>query len=157
MIGFVQTHKNQQRLIIMNILKIVKAERGLSNPYSGSGDPELVLIIYDTDGVEKIHTRADMRWTAANLPDNVIEVKAKYAICLTHPDDSDMIAQCYATRQYASEAEWTDDWHDLPNAIERLRARHPDGPFPDEIAYVIDWPYRDNRPRLQTEKAEQSA
>ncbi len=140
----------------MKILRIVKAERTFGNPYAGSANPELVLIIYDTDGVEKIRNRADMRQTANHSPGNVIEVRAKYAICLTDRDDSNMIAQYYATRQFASEAEWTDDWHDLPNTIEKLRTRHMDKPFPDEIDYIIDWPYRNGRPRHQQDMAEQS-
>ena len=135
----------------MDILRIIKAERKTDgNPFVGPGRKELVLIIYDTDGVQRIRDREDMQWTATHAPEHVIEVKKKYALVLVGRDDSDMIAQCYATRQRASEAEWCDDWLNLPAAIERLRARNEGKEFPDEIDHVIDWPYRRGRPRPES-------
>ncbi len=100
---------------------------------------ELFLIIYDTVWVHRVHKRRDPELEKEN-PGGIIEVKEKYALALTYPDDANMIGQCYAMRGSASEAEWTHDWHGIPAAIERLRARHADEPFPNEIGHVLDWP-----------------
>ncbi len=125
----------------MDILKIVKAqlEPTQGRGRGGRGRKELILIIYDTVWVYRIHKRRDSELDRGN-PDGVIDIRAKYALVFTGHDDSNAIAQCYAMRGHAAEAEWTHDWHDLPAAIERLRGRHPGEPFPDEIDYVIDWP-----------------
>lgn len=123
----------------MDILKIVRAKRQPTVGREGRGRKELVLIIYDTVWVHRIHERRDLMLDRAN-PDGIIDIKAKYALVLVGHDDSNAIGQCFAMRGYAAEAEWTHDWYDLPAAMERLRARHADEPFPDEIDYVLDWP-----------------
>lgn len=138
----------------MKVLNIVQGEMTLGKPYQGSAAPELVLIVYDTGGVQRIHNRdrKDRPEALGFSPDHTIVVTAKYAVCLVGRDDSDMIAQYYATRKGAREAEWSDSWYDLPAAIDKLRDRHSDKPFPEEIAYVVDWPYHRHRPRPQTKE-----
>lgn len=137
----------------MHTLRILKTRPAQSARFREAlPRKELILIIYDTDAVQKITDREDMQWAAENFPDSVIEVRKKYALVLVGRDDSNMIAQIHATRRHADQAEWADDWHDLPAAIERLRARRLGETFPDEIDYVIDWPY--NRSRLRPQKKE---
>lgn len=132
----------------MKILRAVHADHVPSgSPYQGPGRLELVLIIYDTEGVRGIQNREDMQQIAKNGSDYAIQMVKKYAVVLVARDDSDMIAQAYVMRKYASEAEWTDDWHELPAAIERLRVRNPKEAFPAEIDYIIDWPYSTHSPR----------
>lgn len=111
----------------------------------------LVLIIYDTDGVQKIYERRDMQKVLRLTPGDVIEVKAKYAVCFVEPDDIDLIAQYYATRSGALEAEWTDSWDSIPDAVARLRLRHKSVSLPREIDYVIDWPYSSDSHRSMIE------
>jgi hypothetical protein len=123
----------------MDILKVVKTKREPYQGRGGRGRKEVVLIIYDTVWVHRIHERSDP-FLARENPGGVIGVKAKYALAFTGPDDTNAIGQCYAMPAYASEAEWCHGWHDLPGAMERLRARHANEPFPEEIDYVIDWP-----------------
>jgi len=123
----------------MDVLKVLKAKREPAQGRGGRGRKELVLIIYDTVWVHRIHERSNPLLVREN-PLGVTEVKAKYALVFVGPDDTNAIGQCFAMRGYASEAEWAHGWHDLPAAMERLRLRHAGEEFPDDIDYVIDWP-----------------
>ena len=125
----------------MQVFKLVKDNQAPKTLFRGGAGRELMLIIYDTEGVDQISRGRLQQLVEKQLPEGIVEVRAKYALCLSRSDDSDLIAQHFATRGGADEAEWADDWHDLPNAIERLRLRHPDTPFPEEIGVIIDWPY----------------
>ncbi len=119
-------------------LKVVKVKRGAIE-FPILGEMVLILIIYDTVWMHRIHEQRD-RGLYERLPEGTPEVRAKYALVFTENSDTNVIGQYYAMRGNAHEAEWTHDFSDLPAAMERLRARHAGVAFPEEINFILDYP-----------------
>ncbi|HEY0964414.1 MAG TPA: hypothetical protein VGE31_01320 [Candidatus Paceibacterota bacterium] len=110
--------------------------------------PDLILIIYDTQRIQYLNEEVHQ---CARYGTRPLYVPAKYAV--TYEDswtDSGIFCQHLASHDDALEhAIWFNAWHDLPLAIAKLKEKFPELTLPDQIDYVLDWPHRADKERLE--------
>jgi hypothetical protein len=107
----------------------------------------LMLIVYDTAGIERLHKRDKKAFKGSKF---CWQVPTKY--CLHFHDEYDddrIVASCVASiKKWRDKAVWFTHFSELHFALAEIKERYPDKPIPDQVSCVIDFPARDKeRPR----------
>ena len=116
-----------------------------------SAHNELILVVYDTDYVKKLH--------AKSYRDRILYgahgwyVPAKYALSFEERPrkysrggtDSGLFSALTASDDgLRDQAIWFSCLRDLPEVIMALKEKFPQEDFPDQVDYIIDFPFRRN-------------
>ncbi len=105
------------------------------------GRPALILFVYDTAWAQRDNEEY-MKAYRQEKPR--LKLPAKYGVGLHHQrwTDAGIIAASFLNGDEGNnKAIWFDRFSDLPFAVQALRERFPKIPIPEQVNYVIDWPF----------------